>query len=67
MFSLIGPSGVLIQQHHYQAVPTQSERSSADSINGVTPSPGPDPIAPITNLARSISQIALQECNFFLN
>lgn len=57
-----GPSGVLIQQHHYQAVPAQTSEPTSEPTNGLNPSPAIEPLVPTNQLARSISQVALQEC-----
>lgn len=50
-----GPTGVLIQQHHYQAVPAQGETTNADF--------GP-PILPQQSNKSLVVTPALQECKF---
>nr|CAD7428224.1 unnamed protein product [Timema monikensis] len=62
------PSGVLIQQHHYQAVPAvSSEEQMYDTLGGVgstfSTSPGNENHAPniVGSLPRSASQITFQQ------
>lgn len=54
-----GPTGVLIQQHHYQAVPTQQDKSNVENTNlGKQISSG-------TNISKSLSATAaLQDCEY---
>ncbi|PSN43947.1 DEP domain-containing protein 5 [Blattella germanica] len=58
-----GPTGVLIQQHHYQAVPALSntEQQGFDGGSTYSTSPGNENSAPIGSLPRSISQIAFHD------
>nr|CAD7589464.1 unnamed protein product [Timema genevievae] len=63
-----GPSGVLIQQHHYQAVPAvSSEEQMFETVGGVgstfSTSPGNENHAPniVGSLPRSASQITFQQ------
>ncbi|XP_014598168.1 PREDICTED: DEP domain-containing protein 5 isoform X2 [Polistes canadensis] len=59
-----GPSGVLIQQHHYQAVPTQSHpEPQSDTTSTLSGSPM-DQITTTSNphhISRSASQIGFQD------
>ncbi|XP_070149934.1 GATOR complex protein Iml1 isoform X7 [Polyergus mexicanus] len=58
-----GPTGVLIQQHHYQAVPTQTCSESSETIPS-TMSGSPMEIGTNNSnqISRSASQIGLQDC-----
>ncbi len=60
----IGPTGVLIQQHHYQAVPMQSHLESqseaiSSTISGSSMEGGTNNSHQIL---RSASQIGFQDC-----
>ncbi|XP_043495453.1 GATOR complex protein Iml1 isoform X2 [Polistes fuscatus] len=59
-----GPSGVLIQQHHYQAIPTQSHpEPQSDTTSTLSGSPM-DQITTTSNphhISRSASQIGFQD------
>ncbi|XP_029671147.1 GATOR complex protein Iml1 isoform X5 [Formica exsecta] len=59
-----GPTGVLIQQHHYQAVPTQtcSESQSETIPSTMSGSPMEIGINNSNQISRSASQIGLQDC-----
>ncbi|XP_025163444.1 GATOR complex protein DEPDC5 isoform X5 [Harpegnathos saltator] len=58
-----GPTGVLIQQHHYQAVPTQtcSETQNEATPSTISGSPMEIGISNTNQISRSASQIGLQE------
>ncbi|XP_024945563.1 GATOR complex protein DEPDC5 isoform X2 [Cephus cinctus] len=61
-----GPTGVLIQQHHYQAVPTQSssdQQSDATSILSSSPVEQIASSGPLNNfqMSRSASQVGFQD------
>ncbi|XP_046613786.1 GATOR complex protein Iml1 isoform X1 [Neodiprion virginianus] len=62
-----GPTGVLIQQHHYQAVPTQSSPEQlSDTMSILSSSPNEHSIASINaqstcQIPRSASQIGFQD------
>ncbi|KAL6430036.1 hypothetical protein ACFW04_007680 [Cataglyphis niger] len=59
-----GPTGVLIQQHHYQAVPTQtcSESQSETIPSTMSGSPLEIGINNLNQISRSASQIGFQDC-----
>ncbi|XP_025267183.1 GATOR complex protein DEPDC5 isoform X1 [Camponotus floridanus] len=58
-----GPTGVLIQQHHYQAVPTQTCSESQSETTPSTISGSPMEIgANLNQISRSASQIGFQDC-----
>nr|CAD7255891.1 unnamed protein product [Timema shepardi] len=68
LFIVYRPSGVLIQQHHYQAVPAiSSEEQMFETVGGVgstfSTSPGNENHAPniVGSLPRSASQITFQQ------
>ncbi|KAK7794438.1 hypothetical protein R5R35_003809 [Gryllus longicercus] len=58
-----GPTGVLIQQHHYQAVPTGSSTTDHvhDSMQMFGSSPGNDHASVSGSIPRSASQTTIQE------
>ncbi|XP_069703010.1 GATOR complex protein Iml1 isoform X2 [Periplaneta americana] len=58
-----GPTGVLIQQHHYQAVPAVSnpEQQMYEGGSTFSTSPGNENTAPSGSLPRSVSQITFQD------
>ncbi|GLH03982.1 uncharacterized protein GBIM_09784 [Gryllus bimaculatus] len=58
-----GPTGVLIQQHHYQAVPTGSSTTDHvhDSMQMFGSSPGNDHASLSGSIPRSASQTTIQE------
>lgn len=61
---ILGPTGVLIQQHHYQAVPTQacSESQSETIPSTMSGSPLEIGINNSNQISRSASQIGFQDC-----
>lgn len=66
LFLLTGPTGVLIQQHHYQAVPASKEPILSDPTRNDSPTTERALCTSMNTshyLARSISNAALQECN----
>ncbi|XP_012252064.2 GATOR complex protein Iml1 isoform X6 [Athalia rosae] len=62
-----GPTGVLIQQHHYQAIPTQStSEQQSDAMSILSSSPNEHSIASLNaqnscQIPRSASQIGFQD------
>lgn len=58
-----GPTGVLIQQHHYQAVPAQACLNSQNEIttSNISGSPMEIGVNNLNHIPRSTSQTGLQD------
>jgi len=62
----VGPTGVLIQQHHYQAVPAVSnpDQHVYEAGSTYSASPGNENSAPASSLPRSVSQITFLDSKY---
>jgi len=62
----VGPTGVLIQQHHYQAVPAVSnpDQHVYEAGSTYSASPGNENSAPASSIPRSVSQITFLDSKY---
>jgi hypothetical protein len=60
---IVGPTGVLIQQHHYQAIPAVSnpDQHVYEAGSTYSTSPGNENLAPAGSIPRSGSQITFHD------
>lgn len=59
----VGPNGQLIQQHHYQAAPTNDQQIKT-GVSAPGSSPTNDNPPPINKMTRSPSQAGFPDCKF---
>lgn len=65
---IVGPTGVLIQQHHYQAIPAVSnpDQHVYEAGSTYSTSPGNENSTPVGSLPRSGSQITFHDSKYYM-